>query len=354
MDDEQRPQPGSSVPHAYGNALARRWAPELPRPLVGGFLTLLYALRAMASADGRLRYERDGKAITIAQIAKACRSEQKDVRDYLEAAIAAGVVAIVDDGHGTGGNRGRAVMYAIVLCPSPDWNAAAGKVWVAAQLKKEQRAAKAARKAAREAAATAQTSGDCPPTPDPGTSGDSPPTPGAGTSGDSPPRGVGGQSPLDLGGQSPDHPGITHVLPHEVADVGPQPEDARTHASGQWPDTATPATAPPPPRLVPPQSGGRPPGTAKARTKSGTCQGQRALLLSVQTPPTVDEVQAQRADEAQQPVQAARARSEPTDDDIRHAIHTLGSGAAMTLYGPNRVWPVLARLGDPNSPRTGT
>ncbi|MFB7074272.1 hypothetical protein, partial [Streptomyces sp. NPDC056290] len=193
MDDEQHRQSGS-VPHHFGNALARQWAPVMPRELTGGFLTLLYVLRALASADGRLRYERDGKAITIAQISKAARSDQKDVRDFLEAAVAAGVVAVVDDGHGQGRTRGRAVMYALLLCPAPDWQAAAAKLWAARQLKAEQRAAKAARKAARDA----QTSGDSPPTPDSDTSGDSPPTPKGPTSGDCPPRseeGGSGDSP---------------------------------------------------------------------------------------------------------------------------------------------------------------
>ncbi|MFE6223308.1 hypothetical protein [Streptomyces sp. NPDC057854] len=228
MDDEQRQRTGGSVAHAYGNALARQWAPALPRPLTGGFLTLLYALRVLASADGRLRYERDGRAITLPQIAKACRSDQKDVRDYLEAAVAAGVVAIVDDGHGTGGRRGRAVMYSLVLCPTPDWERAAGLVWIAQQKKKEQREARAL---ARKAAAAAQTSGDSAPAPVDDTSGDSAPTPADDTSGDSAPTQVGGQCPEEVGGQCPDHPGSTQVKPHDVAEVVPQPQDGRGRAN---------------------------------------------------------------------------------------------------------------------------
>ncbi|MET9952370.1 hypothetical protein ABZ135_12585 [Streptomyces sp. NPDC006339] len=237
MDVEQPPRTGS-VAHAFGNALARQWASVLPRPLTGGFLTTLYALRALASADGRLRYERDGAAITIQQIAKACRSDQKDVRTYLTAAVAAGVVAIVEDGHGKGRTRGRAVMYALLLCPNPDWERAAGIVWIAQQKKKEQRAAAAARKAA----AAARGSGDSAPTPDDDTSGDSAPTSDRSTSGDSAPRSdgdgsgdsaptqVGGQCPEGVGGQCPDHPGSTHELPHEVAEVVPQPQDGRGRA----------------------------------------------------------------------------------------------------------------------------
>ncbi|WP_435969332.1 hypothetical protein [Streptomyces sp. Qhu_M48] len=251
MDDEQQTRPtGGSVPHAWGNALARQWAAQMPRPLTGGFLTTLYAVRQLASADGRLRYERDGAAITLPQIATASRCDLKDVRVYLTAAVAAGVLAIVEDGHGQGRTRGRAVMYALLLSPSPDWERAAGLVWIAQQEKKEKRAAAAARKAAQAAA----TSGDSAPTSDAATSGDSPPTSEGSTSGDSAPRSaeegwgdsaptqVGGQSPEGVGAQCPDHPGSTHVLPHDVAEVVPQLQDVRGPASEttipQQPDKA--------------------------------------------------------------------------------------------------------------------
>lgn len=329
MEDEQHRRASGSVPHAYGNALARRWAPELPRQLTGGFLTLLYVLRAMASADGRLRYERDGAPITIAQIATACRSDQKDVRLYLQAAVAAGVVAVLEDAKGRRQTRGRATMYALVLCPAPDWSAAAGVVWVAQQIKAEQRAAKAARKAARDA----ESSGDSPlnSTTD-NSSGDSPPNPTPTGSGDSPPTGFGGQSPTDLGGQSPDHPGLTHELPHEMAGVGPQAEAARA------PEEDSAAPAPQPPRLVPPQTGDDRP--RRRPGKDSSCQGQRALLLPVHTPPTGAEGQ-------KQPPTA------PTDDEVRQAIHGLGPAGAVALYGNARVWPVLAQLPDSDS-NTGT
>ncbi|MGW4852201.1 hypothetical protein ACWEPZ_13350 [Streptomyces sp. NPDC004288] len=324
MDDEQQPRAGGSVPHSFGNRLARTWAPELPRQLTGGFLTLLYVLRAMASADGRLRYERDGAPITIGQIAGACRSDQKDVRLYLKAAEAAGVVAVVKDASGRGATRGKATMYALVLTPAPDWNAAACVVWVAQQVKAEQRAAKAARKAAREA----EGSGDSPlnSTTQEG-SGDSPPISTPTGSGDSPPTGFGGLSPADPGGQSPDHPGSTHELPHEMAGVGPQAEAAR--APEEDPTATTAADAPQPPRLVPPPAGGdRPP---RRRGTDSSCQGQRALLLPVQTPPVGAEDQ---------------PPAEPNDDEVLQAIHGLGPSGAVALYGPARVWPVLARIPD--------
>ncbi|RSS51387.1 hypothetical protein [Streptomyces sp. WAC01280] len=239
MDDEQQRRPsGGSVAHAFGNALARQWAAQMPRPLIGGFLTTLYAVRQLASADGRLRYERDGAAITLGQISSASRCDLKDTRVYLQAAVAAGVLAVVEDGHGRGRTRGRAVMYALLLCPAPDWERAAGLVWIAQQQKKERRAAAAARKAAQPA----DTSGDSAPTSESPTSGDSAPRSAEEGWGDSAPTQVGGQSPEGVGAQCPDHPGSTHVLPHEVAEVVPQPQDAHGHASEktipQQPDKA--------------------------------------------------------------------------------------------------------------------
>jgi hypothetical protein len=338
--DEEHPKTGGSVPHNYGNALARRWARELPRPLTGGFLTLLYALRAMASADGRLRYERDGAPITIQQIATACRSDQKDVRVYLNAAVAAGVVTIVGDAKGRGQTRGRATMYALTLCPDPDWNAAASIVWVAQRVKAEQRAARAERKATAEAAASATapevpaSSGDSAPNSRPSTgSGDSHPNSAPASSGDSAPTEFGGQSPTGFGGQCPDHPGSTHELPHEMAGVGPQAEVARDR---EQEDAAV--AAPPPPRLVPPQPGGDRPRAGKA--KDSSCQGQRALLLPVRTPPHVTEEQAQ-------------LRATASDDEIRQAIRSLGASGAVYRYGRARVGPLLAELPDTDT-HTGT
>lgn len=229
MDTEQHRQ-GGSVAHAYGNALARQWAPAMPRPLTGGFLTLLYAMRTLASADGRLRYERDGAAIPLSQIAKACRSDQKDVRDYLRAAIAAGVV-------GVSRTPGKAALYSLLLCPAPDWERAAGIVWIAQQEKKQKREQRAARKASAETSgdsaptSTIQTPGDSAPTPEGQTPGDSAPDRAGERPGDSAPTHVGGQCPDGVGGQCPDHPGSTHELHHEMAEVVPQPQDVRGRAS---------------------------------------------------------------------------------------------------------------------------
>ncbi|MFI9005083.1 hypothetical protein [Streptomyces sp. NPDC053541] len=237
MDEQTRA--AGSVPNDYGNALAWRWAGSLPRPLTGGFLTLLYAMRAMASADGRLRYERGGKAITIQQIAKACRSDQKDVRTYLQAAIAAGVIGIVEDPRGRGQTLGRATTYTLLLCPAPDWERAAAIVRHAQQIKAEQRAARAARKAAADAPQDPATSGDSPPrgsgdsapTSEEPPSGDSAPRSPDEGSGDSAPTVVEGLSPEGVGGQCPDHPGSYQELHQEMAEVVPQPQDGRGRAT---------------------------------------------------------------------------------------------------------------------------
>jgi hypothetical protein len=326
------------VPHNFGNALARRWAPALPRPLCGGFLTLLYALRTMASADGRLRYERDGQAITISQIAKACRSDQKDVRTYLKAAIAAGVVGVVGDGKGRGRTRGRATMYALLLDPSPNWEAAAGVVWFAQQVKAEKRAERAERRAVTEpeiqhsrAADPAGSSGDSAPNPHAAQgSGDSPPNLAERSSGDSAPPKFGGQCPSEFGGQCPDHPGSTHELPHEMADVGPQAEVAREHWEGGSPPGGLDSPDPPTLCPVPAPRGGR--TAARPAATSGSSGGQMPLLLSVPCGPVPD-----RADLTRE--QRDELRAAATPEAVRRAIEERGMADAARLYGWQLVQP---------------
>lgn len=62
--DEQDSRKEGGVPNSFGNALAWKWTRQMPRGLKGGFLTMLYALRAMAAASGELRFK-DGKPIRI-------------------------------------------------------------------------------------------------------------------------------------------------------------------------------------------------------------------------------------------------------------------------------------------------
>ncbi|MEV5995376.1 FaeA/PapI family transcriptional regulator, partial [Streptomyces sp. NPDC052115] len=117
--EEQETRASGSVPHAYGNALAWRWSREMPTALRRGFLTLLYAMRAMANANGELRFHGDRKPIRIQDIAKAACVREKDARRYLEAATHAGVVGIRGERR-----RGVATLYVLLLSPAPDWTAA--------------------------------------------------------------------------------------------------------------------------------------------------------------------------------------------------------------------------------------
>ncbi|WP_406501540.1 hypothetical protein OHA04_27375 [Streptomyces sp. NBC_01590] len=127
-DEEQRsPCPA----HDFGNALAWRWTREMPRTLKGGFLTMLYALRAMAAASGELRFS-DGKAIRIQDMAKAAGCREQDARRYLDAGILAGVVGIDGDRR-----RGKATRYALLRTNWPNWQAAADHIKATARPRKE-------------------------------------------------------------------------------------------------------------------------------------------------------------------------------------------------------------------------
>lgn len=116
---EQATATSGSVPHAYGNALAWKWSREMPTPLRRGFLTLLYALRAMANASGELRFHSDRQPIRIQDIARAAGASEKDARRYLDAAIRAGVVVVKGER-----KRGKPTLYVILPTPWPDWKAA--------------------------------------------------------------------------------------------------------------------------------------------------------------------------------------------------------------------------------------
>lgn len=117
--EEQATAPSGSVPLAYGNALAWKWSREMPTPLRRGFLTLLYALRAMANASGELRFHSDRQPIRIQDIARAAGASEKDARRYLDAAIRAGVVVVKGER-----KRGKPTLYVILPTPWPDWKAA--------------------------------------------------------------------------------------------------------------------------------------------------------------------------------------------------------------------------------------
>jgi hypothetical protein len=89
----------------------------MPTALRRGFLTLLYALRAMANANGELRFP--DKPIRIQDIAKAAGSNERDARRFINAAICAGVITVKGEQR-----RGKPTLYVLMVDPSPDWGAA--------------------------------------------------------------------------------------------------------------------------------------------------------------------------------------------------------------------------------------
>ncbi|MFI1030763.1 hypothetical protein [Streptomyces sp. NPDC020951] len=256
-DTEHEPYASGSVPHHWGNALARRWAPELPRPLTQGFLTCLYALRQLASADGQLRYARDGKGITLAEIAAACRSSQKDVRAFLTAAIAAGVVTTVG-----ARRRGVAAVYTLLLTPRPNWAAAAAVVETHRRGKTP----------AQQAGTQPQSSDHSGPDSTAPGSDHSGPNSAGPSSDHSGPAEFGPQRSREFGPQRSHHPGITHEQPHEDLSVGPQVRDAPGHDSHERAEDVPQPVRPPSLRAVDGRaSASRPPAT----------HGQLPLLLAV-------------------------------------------------------------------------
>ncbi|MGW3417032.1 hypothetical protein [Streptomyces phaeochromogenes] len=266
-DVQPEPTTGGSVPHNWGNALARRWAPDLPRPLTGGFLTCLYALRTLASADGFLRYARDGKGIALTDIVRACRSDERDVRTYLSAAIAAGVLA-------TAGarRRGVAAVYVLLLSPRPNWAAAAAVVESSRRRKK---GAEPAPWHEANAETDQPGSGHRALKSEEASSGHRAPFSPTPSSGHRAPVEFGAPRPDEFGAPRPHHPGINHELPHEMAGVGPQPEVARGREGHEMADDPSP-----PLRSVDgAHSGARPP-----RQRSSVPDGQMPLLMSVPAP----------------------------------------------------------------------
>lgn len=117
--EDQTPATSGSVANAFGNALAWKWSRQMPTALRRGFLTLLYALRAMANASGELAFHGDRQPIRIQDIAKAAGANEKNTRRYLDAAIRAGVVVVKGER-----KQGRPTLYVLLLSPFPDWQAA--------------------------------------------------------------------------------------------------------------------------------------------------------------------------------------------------------------------------------------
>lgn len=215
------------MPNTFGNALAWRWAREMPRALKPGLLTLLYALRAMANASGELRFG-DGKPIRIQDIAKAAGADEKDARDRLDAAIRAGVVMVKGERR-----QGRRTLYAILPIPRPDWAAAVAYLEGVKQLREDAKQERAAKKGtARKAAPwtedeTDKFGGRTPELPGTEFGG---PTPEltAGTEnevrGTDPRLSSGDRPPNGSGDRPPNNPGSNQGLSQDGADVGSQPQ----------------------------------------------------------------------------------------------------------------------------------
>lgn len=203
--NEQEGQKAGSVPNSFGNTLAWTWSREMPRYLKGGFLTMLYVLRAMAAASGELRFK-DGKAIRIQDLAKAGGFREQDARRYLEAGIRARIVHVNGER-----KRGKATLYAIPAAAWPDWPAAVDYLKATARQRPDEEQA-------------AQSSGH---------SGTNSEDEVRATEARTEPEGVrstvdrpgsGHCGPMGSGHSEPNNPGVTQGVTHDMVDVVTQPE----------------------------------------------------------------------------------------------------------------------------------
>ncbi|WP_030659771.1 MULTISPECIES: hypothetical protein [Streptomyces] len=327
MPDDQPDHTSGGVPHAYRNALYWRWAKELPRPLRGGFLTVLYALAAAANTSGVLRM-RDGKPIRVQSVATAACSDLKDVRRWLGAAVAAGVVTTEE-----APRPGKPTVYVIVIAPRPDWAAAVA----ALEAKRRRRPKKDAAPWSEEEGAP-EVGGPAPHSEDPSW-GDGPPNSPDSKWGDRPPLEMGGPAPLELGGPAPQRPRGTHVLPQETAAVG-----GHLTLGGAPPGDSDPPPADPPPAAARPSLAvtaqeQRDARAAEVKAKSASSSGQMPLLLSVREPEHVATVA------------EVRAAAEADPEAVRRAIRTLGRREAIRVYGWRLVSPHITEFTDTDTAR---
>jgi hypothetical protein len=233
--DEQKTRKDGGVPNSFGNALAWTWTRQMPRGLKGGFLCLLYALRAMAASSGELRFK-DGKPIRIQDIAKAAGCREQDARRYLEAALRSGVVQV--DGER---RRGRATRFIIVPTPYPSWKAAEDYLKATARRRKEDEAEQGS---SRSGTNSPETGSD-----HSGTNENGPQRPELGADDADPGQTTvarmgsdhSGTSGSDLGG--PNNPGVTQGVTHVLADVGTQPQVVGGEAANSDPSSEDQAKA---------------------------------------------------------------------------------------------------------------
>lgn len=172
--------------HAFRNRLFWRWSDELPRPLREGFVKVLHAFGAGANESGRMVF-RDGRVITLKEIARAACVDVKDARRYVDAAMAAGVVSM--DGMR---KRGHTPVYSAVLADAPDWAAAVEAL-------RETRSQPKRR--APRVWETEEGKGDAPASPPEGGKGDAPPSEKGGCT----PEGK-GDAPLTSQGSPSNYP----------------------------------------------------------------------------------------------------------------------------------------------------
>ncbi|MFF3398275.1 hypothetical protein ACFYW6_07150 [Streptomyces sp. NPDC002659] len=210
--DEQATRAAGSVPNAYGNALAWRWSREMPTALRRGFLTLLYALRAMANANGELRFP--DKPIRIQDIAKAAGADEKDARRYVNAGIAAGVIGVKGEQR-----RGRATLYTLMVVPDPDWGAAEDSL---------KRSRRPSGKTAAPWQSTTESSGDRDPNQFGGPRPELEAPEAEEVRGTAPRMSSGDRDPNGSGDRAPNNPGITQELSQDGAEVVPQPQPSGT------------------------------------------------------------------------------------------------------------------------------
>jgi hypothetical protein len=221
LSTDEQGRASGSVPHAYGNAIAWRWSREMPASLKrSGLLTLLYALRSMANANGELKFHGDHKPIRMQDIAKAAGADEKDARDRMEAAIIAGVVTVKGER-----KRGRASLYVLLVSPCPNWPAAAAYLDAAKWKREESRKARLDRRAAPWAGE--KFGGRSPELDEPRFGGPTPELTGGtaeevrGTA----PRLSSGDRPLNgSGDRPPNNPGVSHGSSHDGAEVVSQPQ----------------------------------------------------------------------------------------------------------------------------------
>jgi hypothetical protein len=228
----EQDQRTGSVAHAFGQALAFKWAPALPTAIKRtGLPILLYALRQLANAAGELRFAGDGKPIRVRQIAAAACCAEKDARRFLDAAIVAGVVQVVGER-----KRGSITVYRLIVTPWPDWEAAAS------YLRANPRKSGTARTVWQQDD-TAESSGHRDPNSPEPTSGHRDPNFEAPDETEVRVTAThwssGHRDPLSSGHRDPNNPCISHEYSHEVAEVVTQPQVPGGHAPDETPHEDT-------------------------------------------------------------------------------------------------------------------